>query len=137
MAKDIYHDTVRTALEKDGWTITQDPLRLTIGGRGVYVDLGAEKLIVAEREGRKIAVEIKSFIGASPVKDLEAALGQYILYEDILARNQPDRTIYLAVHEEVYLDFFTEEIVQLVLENKRMKVIVFDPIKEVVIEWIE
>ncbi|MBD2039085.1 XisH family protein [Microcoleus sp. FACHB-672] len=132
MAKDIYHDTVRTALEKDGWTITQDPLRLTIGGRGVYVDLGAEKLIVAEREGRKIAVEIKSFIGASPVKDLEAALGQYILYEDILARNKPDRTLYLAVHEEVYLDFFTKEIVQLVLENKRMKIIVFDPIKEVV-----
>lgn len=113
MAKDIYHDTVRTALEKDGWTITQDPLRLTIGGRGVYVDLGAEKLIVAEREGRKIAVEIKSFIGASPVKDLEAALGQYILYEDILARNQPGRTLYLAVHEEVYLDFLLKRLCNL------------------------
>ena len=28
MAKDIYHDTVRTALEKDGWTITDDPFNL-------------------------------------------------------------------------------------------------------------
>jgi hypothetical protein len=137
MAKDIYHDTVRIALEKDGWTITQDPLRLTIGGRGVYVDLGAEKLIVAERKGRKIAVEIKSFIGASPVKDLEGALGQYILYEDILARNQPDYTLYLAVREEIYIDFFSEEIVQLLLENKRMKIMVFDPIQEVITKWIE
>jgi len=137
MAKDIYHDTVRIALEKDGWTITQDPLRLTIGGRGVYVDLGAEKLIVAERKGRKIAVEIKSFIGASPVKDLEGALGQYILYEDILARNQPDYTLYLAVREEIYIDFFSEEIVQLLLENKRMKIMVFDSIQEVITKWIE
>jgi len=137
MAKDIYHNTVRTALEKDNWVITQDPLRLTVGVRGVYVDLGAEKLIVAERKGRKIAVEIKSFLSPSPVKDLEAALGQYILYEDILARSQPERTLYLAVHEEVYLDFFREEIVQLLLENGRMKIIVFDPIQEVITQWIE
>jgi len=30
MAKDIYHYTVRAALEKDGWTITDDPLRLPL-----------------------------------------------------------------------------------------------------------
>jgi hypothetical protein len=70
MAKDIYHDTVRIALEKDGWTITDDPLTLWIGKRDLFVDLGAEKLIAAEREGKKIAVEIKSFISKSPIKDL-------------------------------------------------------------------
>lgn len=137
MAKDIYHDIVRSALEKDGWTITQDPLRITIGARGVYVDLGAEKLLIAEREGRKIAVEIKSFLSPSPVKDLENALGQYILYEDIMALSQPDRTLYLAVHEEIYLDFFAEEIVQLILNNKRMKLIIFDPVQEVITRWID
>lgn len=47
MAKDIYRDTVRTALQKDGWTITNDPLKLTIGNRSVYVDLEAEKLLAA------------------------------------------------------------------------------------------
>ena len=52
MAKDIYHDTVKTALIKDGWTVTDDPLRLKFGGRSVYVDLGAEKLFAAEKEGR-------------------------------------------------------------------------------------
>ncbi|MCU0570892.1 MAG: XisH family protein, partial [Oculatellaceae cyanobacterium Prado106] len=76
MAKDVYHDTVRVALEKDGWTITDDPLTLPIGERSVYVDLGAEKLLTAEKEGQKIAVEIKSFLSRSPVKDLEVALGQ-------------------------------------------------------------
>jgi hypothetical protein len=73
MAKDIYHDTVKTALEKDGWTITDELLRLTIGSRSVYIDLGAEKLIAAEKEGRQIAIEIKSFLSPSPVNDLENA----------------------------------------------------------------
>ncbi len=59
-AKDIYHDTVKNALIKDGWTITDDPYRLSIGKRKMYVDLGAEKLIAAEKDSRKIAVEIKS-----------------------------------------------------------------------------
>ena len=69
-AKDIYHNTVRTALEKDGWTITNDLLTLEIGDRSLFVDLGAEKILAAEKQGRKIAVEVKSFLSFSPVHDL-------------------------------------------------------------------
>lgn len=105
-AKDLYHDTVKTALIKDGWTITDDPLSLEIGGRDLFVDLGAEKLLIADRGSQKIAVEVKSFISPSPVKDLENALGQYILYEDIIAQEYPERILYLAIREEVYLTFF-------------------------------
>ena len=83
-AKDIYHDTVKNALIKDGWTITHDPLVLRWGTTDVFIDLGAEQLLAAERHGRKIAVEVKSFVGRSDVDDLEKALGQYILYHDIL-----------------------------------------------------
>lgn len=74
-AKDIYHNVVKTALTKDKWIITDDPLRLSIGSRSVYVDLGAEKLFAAEKEGKKIAVEVKSFLNPSPVADLESAVG--------------------------------------------------------------
>jgi len=56
MAKDIYHYQVRTALEKDGWIITDDPLTLQFGSRSVFVDLGAKKLLAAERDGQRIAV---------------------------------------------------------------------------------
>jgi hypothetical protein len=55
-AKDLYHDTVKTALIKDGWTITKDPLTLTIGTRPALVDLGADKLFAAEKDARKISV---------------------------------------------------------------------------------
>ena len=65
-AKDKFHDVVKTALQKDGWVITDDPLRVPIDRiTNMYIDLAAEKLIVADREGDKIAVEVKSFLGAS------------------------------------------------------------------------
>ena len=55
-AKDIYHDTVKNALIKDGWTITNDPLSLKIGKKDIYIDLAAEKLLVAEKKGQKIVI---------------------------------------------------------------------------------
>lgn len=136
-AKDIYHNTVRTALEKDGWTITNDPLPLKIGKRTLNVDLGAEKLFAAEKQGRKIAVEVKSFVSASPVQDLEEAVGQYIVYEDILERSEPERIIYLAIRAEVYAQIFSEPIGQLLLEKKRFKLIVFESLKETIVRWID
>lgn len=74
-AKDIYHDVVKQTLIKDGWTITDDPLRLRWTKRNIYIDLGAERIIGAERSEHRIAVEVKSFTSASEVADLEQALG--------------------------------------------------------------
>ncbi len=124
-AKDIYHDTAKNALMKDGWTITHDPLVLRWGTTDVYVDLGAEQLLAAEKAERRIAVEVKSFVGRSAVEDLEKALGQYILYHDIMAKREPDRTLYLAVHEEAFLGIFEEPIGRLLLDNNRLNLIVF------------
>jgi hypothetical protein len=75
-AKDLYHDLVKELLIADGWTITHDPLFFAFGIRKVYVDIGAERLIAAEKGKEKIAVEVKSFVGESAVDDLEKALGQ-------------------------------------------------------------
>ena len=136
MAKDTYHNNVRAALEKDGWTITDDPLTLQFGSRGVFVDLGAKKLLAAEREGQRIAVEIKSFVGKSPVKDWENAIGQFTLYLKILSRIDPNRTLYLAITEEIYASFFAEDIVQVVLADGVIKIIVVDSIQEVITRWI-
>jgi hypothetical protein len=79
-ARDVYHDQVKSALVKDGWRITHDPLSLKWNEQDLFVDLGAEEVLAAEKSGRRIAVEIKSFIGPSQMHDLEQALGQFILY---------------------------------------------------------
>lgn len=136
MAKDIYHQTVKAALIKDGWTITDDPLRLKFGGRMTYVDLGAEKLLAAEKEGQRIAIEVKSFLNPSPVKDLEQALGQYILYSQVLSKLEPDRLLYLAIPQRVFLDFFSEELPKLIVESNQMKLLVFNSEAKEVVQWI-
>jgi XisH protein len=96
-ALDRHHVAVRNALIKDGWTVTADPLTLRVGVDRVHIDLAAERMLIAERGARKIAVEIKTFSGASKIADLEEALGQYVLYRMVLRRAEPDRDLYLAV----------------------------------------
>jgi len=92
-AKDIFHDCVKNSLVKAGWTITHDPFRIRLTRKNLFVDLGAERLIAADRGTEKIAVEIKSFTRASDIKDLEDALGQFILYERLLLRYAPERVV--------------------------------------------
>jgi hypothetical protein len=135
-AKDFYHDCTKNALIKDGWTITQDPLTLRWGKKEMYVDLGAKKLLAAKKADYKIAVEVKSFSGPSEIKDLRDALGQYILYYDVLAHIEPERMLYLAVTKAIYFDLFEEPIGQLLIENQRIKLIIFDPKTEEIIKWI-
>lgn len=94
-ARDLFHDQVIHALIKDGWTITDDPLHIKWRKKNLYVDLGAERLLAAEKAERRIAVEIKSFIGKSDIADLEAALGQFVLYQTVLAKTSPERTLNL------------------------------------------
>jgi hypothetical protein len=136
-AKDYYHDNLKRALIKDGWDVTRDPLAIKWGKKDIYIDLGAEEIIAAEKRGRRIAVEIKSFISDSEVEDLKNALGQFVLYHDIMLQVEPDRTLYLAIRESTYVDIFQEPIGQILLENQRVRLIVFDPRKEVILKWID
>ena len=135
-AKDIYHNQVKNALIKDDWIITDDPLILSIGKKDLFIDLGAEKLIAAEKNNQKIAVEIKSFIGKSQVNDLENALGQYVLYYEVLLEKQDDRILYLAVNKSAYEEIFEEPIGKILLKRKIVNLIVFDDKKEVILQWI-
>jgi hypothetical protein len=136
-AKDIYHSAVRNALQKDGWTVTHDPLILAVGKTELLIDLGAERLLAAERADERIAVEVKSFIKPSPVQDLKEAAGQFQLYEGALAESvaDSDRVLFLAIREETYDDVFEEAVGQLLLRHSNLKLLVFDPIEEVIIQW--
>lgn len=136
-AKNIYHDVVVHALIADGWTITDDPLRISFGNRDLYVDLGAERATIgAEKGEQRIAVEVQSFLNPSPVRDLQEAVGQYGIYRAILAENRSDRLLYLAVPLRVYEGLFAERFGQLILRRLDLRVLVFDHQKESVVQWI-
>jgi hypothetical protein len=136
LARDVYHDQVKAALIKDGWRITHDPLGLKWNERQMFVDLGAEEVLAAEKDGRKIAVEIKSFIGPSQMQDLEQALGQFVLYRVALRKQYPDRDLFMAVTEKVYLKLFVEPEARDLIADERLQIIVFDPQTEEIKRWI-
>ena len=109
-ARATFRTAVRHALVKDGWTITHDPYTLSFGQKDVFVDLGAERPIAAEKSGQRIAVEVKTFLGPSDVRDFEVALGQYVFYRSLIARLEPDRQLYLAVSNAVFDGILSEPI---------------------------
>ncbi|CCQ49433.1 MULTISPECIES: XisH family protein [Crocosphaera] len=135
-AKDRFHTIVRIALEKEQWKITDDPLRLDVGGTKFEIDLGAEQLLGAERGKEKIAVEIKSFLSDSPLTDYHAALGQFLNYRLALEISEPTRVLYLAVPIVAYESFFRREFTQISLEKYQIKQIIYNPIQEVIVQWI-
>ena len=134
-AKDIYHETVKVALKKDGWTITHDTLHLQCGDKDLFVDLAAEKFVAAEKAGRKIAVEIKSFLSPSTTSEFHIALGQFLNYRVALKVKEPNRVLFLAVPVKVYRNFFYGELAQLSISEYHVKILVFDPEQEVIVEW--
>lgn len=134
--RDLYHETVIKALTDDGWAITDNPLHLSYGGRNLEVDLGAELPIGAVKGSRRIAVEVKSFIGKSEVVDLEDALGQYLLYRTLLSHLDPNRELFLAVSILAYDGIFSEPLGQLMVETYALRLLVFDDIERKVLQWI-
>ncbi|MBN8634330.1 MAG: fatty-acid synthase [Anaerolineae bacterium] len=133
-ASDRYHQTVIHALEKAGWRVTAEQVAVIVESRRLWIDLRAEK--VGERLA--ILVEIKGFENTrSPVEYLASATGQYTLYRavlDYLAVNDP---LYMAVPEAAYRGILSEEIGKQVLHRSGVRLIVFDPEHEEIIQWID
>ena len=134
-AKDKYHNTVKNALIKEGWTITDDPLFIKFGGVEMYVDIGAEKIISAEKNGEKIAVEVKSFLGISITSEFQDALGQVLFYEVALRETHKDRLLYLAVPISIYENFFNLDLPKMALQTYEVRLIVYNEISEEIVKW--
>lgn len=115
-SRDSIHDPVKSSLQRSGWQITADPYVISYGERFLFVDLGAESVIIgSEQENIRIAIEIKALRGRSIMAELEQAIGQYVLYQILLAEVDPDRKLYLAITTQTYSELFQEPIGQLVL----------------------
>ncbi|MDJ1172094.1 XisH family protein [Roseofilum sp. BLCC_M154] len=134
-AKDTYHNAVKNALIKDGWTIVADPYKIKYKDAELFADLSAEKTILAEQRDRKIVVEIKSFLSPSLMRDFEIALGQYILYRNFIGLTEPEYEIYLAIKDSIYQNFFRRESIQEVTKLNQLFLIVVDMDKEEIVEW--
>ena len=135
MARDKYHQEVRIALEKEGWTITHDPYKIILGRRKGYIDLGAE-IIGAEKGTQKIAVEIKSFLGVSDLDQFEDALGQFLIYLFALNKSEPERVLFLAVPKEFYENFFSDPFFVELSAHFQVKLLIYEEKECIIKQWI-
>jgi hypothetical protein len=136
MARDIFHENVKKALIKDGWAITADPLTYKVGNIQVQIDLGAERLVAAEKGAEKIAIEIKTFGNASFITALYEAVGKYIIYRNVLSFLEPDRTLYLAIPESIYNRYFSEKVIQKTLKEERFKLVIYNQTLQNITQWV-
>lgn len=136
MAKDKLHFIVKEVLINDGWNITHDPYILPYKP-GWEIDLGAEKMLAAERDSKKIAVEVKSFLADSFANEFHKTLGQYLNYISALKRTEKVRFLYLAVPIEIYESEFSIEGIANSIEDYNVKILVYDPFEKIVLKWIE
>jgi hypothetical protein len=136
-SRDNIHAPVKTALRQAGWNITADPYVISYGERFLFVDLGIEgRFIGAEQGNCRIAIEIKALRGRSVLAELEQAIGQYVLYQLLLAQVDPKRTLYLAVTTQTYDELFQEPIGKLVHQNLPLKLLIIDIEAQEIKQWI-
>ncbi|MBD2458974.1 XisH family protein [Nostoc sp. FACHB-87] len=134
-AKDTYHEAVKNALIKDGWTITFDPYPIRYEEVKLLADLAGEKTISATREGELIVIEIKSFLGRSNMREFETALGQYLIYQTFLNITNPSYKIYLAISKKIYEQFFQQVAIQLIIQKYQVLLLVVDINKQEIFQW--
>ncbi|NEQ10513.1 MAG: fatty-acid oxidation protein subunit alpha [Moorea sp. SIO4E2] len=133
--RDLFHNAVRHGLEKDGWTITDDPLRIRSGRVDMQIDLGAERLLAATKGNEKIAVEIKSFTNPSNISEFHTALGQFLNYQVALEQEKSEFKLFLAIPVGAFKTFFSLPFVQTVVKRFQLSLLVYDPSEEVILEW--
>jgi hypothetical protein len=138
MARDVFHTLVKEALQKDGWVVTNDPFVLhSRKDGGLQTDLGAEKIIAAEKANQLIAVEVKSFVHISILHDFLLAVGQYFVYGKILQKTEPERKLFVALPDFVYHRIIKFEWAQEVVRDLKMKFILYDTVQKTIVAWKE
>jgi len=134
--RDLYHDLVKNALRNDGWRVTYDAMPL----KGRTVSEATEdwttQLLAAEKDERKIAVAVNSFIGRSDLAALTQALEQLAGSRARLQAMESDHVLYLAVRQATYHDGFASAEGTLLLARQHIQLLVFAPRTETIVQWV-
>jgi len=134
--QDLYHDVVRDALRKDGWRITHTALQLKARAGSSAGELWEGPWLIADKDERKVAVAVSSFVGRSNPADILQTWRQLALSRSRLYTMDSDRVVYLAVRQATYSACFGGTEGDLLLAKEHMQLIVFDPRAEVIVQWV-
>jgi hypothetical protein len=133
---DSCHPQVVSALEKAGWSIVVSPFRLESPLNDLFVDILLDRVSEAETQ-EIVVVEVKCFTDRkAQTYELYVAIGQYLVYREMLAASGIEHPLYLAVPSDAFYGIF-EAIGMPVAIRTQMKLVVIDLDKEEVVQWIE
>jgi hypothetical protein len=135
-ALDACHPHVVNALVKDGWTVAPKPYTLKVErGHVLFIDIQAER---EEDSGERVIllVEVKCFPeGSAATSELYVALGQYMVYQSLLKRQQIDAALYLAVPVNAYDDVISRLALEAIDVNQ-VRIVIVDMDREVITQWL-
>jgi hypothetical protein len=134
--QDLYHDVVRDALRKDGWRITHTALQLKARAESRTGEPWEGPWLIADKDERKVAVAVSSFVGRSNLEDITQTWAQLGLSRPRLHAMDSDRVVYLAVRQATYSACFAGAEGELVLAKEYMQLLVFDPRAETIVQWV-
>jgi XisH protein len=136
MAYDDCHPQVVRALEKAGWRVDPVSFRISSGGISVYPDVRAWQSNGASHQ--VIIIEIKCFSDASKEQDeLYRAIGQYVIYRNVLKLRQYSAQLYLATPMTTFNRLFKQVAVTATIQDVQISLIVVDIEREEVVQWLD
>jgi hypothetical protein len=60
-----------------------------------------------------------------------------VIYRTFIKKQDPDRQLYLAIRNEVFLSLFAEPVGKELIEAEKLSLLVFDSEQEVIAKWID
>ena len=124
-ARGRYHQQVRTALEKDGWTITQDAFRVSYGGHELTAEFAAER----EREGDSpecIAVQVATGDTDPSSVGFQRTLGRFMLCDMVLSEMRSPRRLFLAITRLAFEAICADDTIRHGLSSAGVRMLVLD-----------
>ena len=127
--EDVCHPQVVVALSKEGWTITGQQIYILKGRHAIFIDIEAIK------QTQQAFIEVKCFPENNISTEFYIALGQYLVYRQILSTQKPYHRLYLAIPEDNYA-FFTD-VQRDTFQENHVKLIIVNMRSETISQWIE
>lgn len=135
-AFDVCHEQVVHALEKDGWQIVVEHEQYRYQHRSIYVDFRAERQENGSTQNILLA-EVKCFTDEKAhTTDLYIAIGQYLMYQEMLDRLSVVTPSYLVIPASIY-DTVFEEVARRLARRHGIKLITVNLAMEAIEQWID
>lgn len=132
---DQCHEQVVRALQKAGWDVDPGMYFLRVEGVTVFADIRARQ--INGKPHQIVVVEVKCFPdNRSDMDELYRAIGQYVIYRNVLKATNKPGVPYLAIPLEAYSRLFTKKVVSMTIDELQIKLILVDIEREEIVRWV-